>query len=182
LQAGAPTLDVLPRRVSPPAGLTIPHLDRDHPVTLVQRQPAPHEDVERGEHDRGDADRQGRREAAGQRQPPVPDEQPQPELDIEPRRSEPGQPTLVAQRFECLDMAAGGGAGESRGGARRVPLPPELVFGEGEVCGKLALQVVIGPAAGNRPPDPARPLAKRGADLVKRQAGSSKSVCMTATI
>ena len=58
LQAGAPTLDVLPRRVTPPAGLAVPHLDGDNPVTLVERKRTPHDDVERGEHDRGDADRQ----------------------------------------------------------------------------------------------------------------------------
>jgi hypothetical protein len=182
VQGGAPTLDVLPRRVTPPAGLAIPHLDGDHAVTLVERKPAPHDDVERGEHDRGDADRQGRRQPADQRQPPVPDEQAEPEPDIEPRRAEPGQPALFAQRFDRLALAAGGGPGESRGVARRVALPPELVLSQGKVSGKLALQVMVGPTTTERAPDPACPLAKRGADVVERQAGSSKSVCMTATI
>ena len=147
LQAGAPTLEVLPRRVTPPAGLAVPHLDGDNPVTLVERKRTPHDHVERSEHDRGDADRQGHRQPADQRQPPVPDEQPEPEPDIEPRRVEPGQPALIAQRFERLDAAAGGGPGEPRGLARRVALPPELVFSEGQVSGQLALQVIVGPAA-----------------------------------
>jgi hypothetical protein len=50
------------------------------------------------------------------------------------------------------------------------------------VSGELALQVTIGPEAAERAPDPPRPLAKRGTDLVERQAGSSKSVCITDTI
>ena len=182
LQAGAPTLDVLPRRVTPPAGLAVPHLDGDNPVPLVERQPTPHDDVERSEHDRGDGDRQGHRQPADQRQPPVPDEQAEPEPDIEPRRAEPGQPALFAQRFERQDAAADGGPGESRGVGRRVALPPELVFSEGKVSGKLALQVIVGPTATERAPYPACPLAKRGADLLGRHAGSSKSVCMTDTI
>ena len=152
LQAGAPTLDVLPRRVTPPAGLAVPHLDGDNPVPLFERKRTPHDDVERGEHDRGDADRHGHRQPADQRQPPVPDEQAEPEPDIEPRRGEPGQPALFAQRFERLDAAAGGGPGESRGVVRRVALPPELVFSEGEVSGKLALQVMVGPTATERAP------------------------------
>ena len=65
---------------------------------------------------------------------------------------------------------------------RRVALPPELVFSEGKVSGKLALQVMVGPTATERAPYPACPLAKRGADLLERHAGSSKSVCMTDTI
>ena len=58
----------------------------------------------------------------------------------------------------------------------------QLVFGEREVSGKLALQVIVGPAAGERAPDAACPLAKRGADPPGRHAGSAKSVCMTDTI
>ena len=65
-----------------------------------------------------------------------------------------------------------------------------LVFSKGQVSGKLALQVMVGPTATERAPYPACPLAKRGADLLerhvgssrRRQAGSSKSVCMRATI
>ena len=147
LQAGPPTLDVLPRRVTPPAGLTVPHLDGDNPVTLVERKPSPHDDVERGEHDRRDADRHGHRQPADQRQPPVADEQAEPEPDIEPRRAEPGQAALFAQRFERLNAAADGGPGESRSVGRRVALPPELVFSEGKVSGKLALQVMVGATA-----------------------------------
>jgi hypothetical protein len=112
---------------------------------------------------RRDADRDGHRQPADQRQPPVPDEQAEPELDVEPRRAEPGQPALFAQHFERLAAAAGGGPGESRGVGRRVALPPELVFSEGKVSGKLALQVIVGPTATERAPDPACPLAKRGA-------------------
>ncbi len=182
LQAGAPTLDVLPRRVPPPTGLAVPHLDGDDPVALFERKRTPHDDVERGEHDRRDADRHGHRQPADQRQPPVADEQAEPEPDIEPRRGEPGQAALFAQRFERLDAAAGGGPGESRSVVRRVALPTELVFSEGEVSGKLALQVMVGPTATERAPYPPCPLAKRGADLLERHAGSSKSVCMTDTI
>ena len=182
LQAGAPALDVLPRRVTPPAGLAVPHLDGDDPVALFERKRTPHDDVERGEHDRRDADRHGHRQPADQRQPPVADEQAEAEPDIEPRRGEPGQAALVAQRFERLDAAAGGGPGESRSFARRVALPTELVFRDGEVSGKLALQVMVGPPATERAPYPACPLTKRGAELRGRHAGSSKSVCMTDTI
>ena len=85
MQAGAPTLDVLPRRVPALAGLAVPHLDGDDPVTLVERKRTPHEDVERGEDDRGDAHRHRHRQPADQRQPPVAHEQAEPELDIEPR-------------------------------------------------------------------------------------------------
>jgi hypothetical protein len=85
LQADAPTLDVLPRRVPPLAGLAVPpHLDGDDPVALVERKRTPHEDVERGEHDRGDGDGHGHRQPADQRQPPVADEQAEPEPDVEP--------------------------------------------------------------------------------------------------
>ena len=182
MQAGAPTLEVLPRRVTPPAGLAVPHLDGDNPVTFVERQRTPQDHVERGEHDRGDADRQGHRQPADQRQPPVPDEQAQPEPDIEPRRAEPGQPALFAQPFERLDAAAGGGPGESRGVAWRVTLPPELVFSEGQVSGELALQIMVGPTATERAHHPTRPLAQRGGDPLERHAGSSNSVCMTDTI
>ena len=66
--------------------------------------------------------------------------------------------------------------------ARRVAPAAELVFSEGKVSGKLALQVIVGPTATERAPYPACPLAKRGADLLRRHAGSSKSVCMTDTI
>ena len=182
LQAGAPTLDVLPRRVPPLTGLAVPHLDGDDPVALFERKRSPQEDVERGEHDRRDADRHGHRQPADQRQPPVADEQAEPEPDIEPRRGEPGQAALVAQRFERLDAAAGGGPGESRSVVRRVALPTELVFSEGEVSGKLALQVMVGPPAAERAPDPPCPLPKRGKNPGGRHAGSSKSVCMTDTI
>jgi hypothetical protein len=120
--------------------------------------------------------------ARRQRQSPVAHEQAEPEPDIEPRRVEPGQAALFAQRFERLDAAAGGGPGESRGVARRVALPPELVFSEGKVSGKLALQVMVGPTATERAHDPTCPLAKRGADLQERHAGSSKRVRMTDTI
>ena len=65
---------------------------------------------------------------------------------------------------------------------RRVALSPELVFGKRKVCGKLALQVVIGPAATERAPGAACPLAKRGANPRERHAGSVKSVCITDTI
>ena len=122
LQAGAPTLEILPRRVTPPAGLAVPYLDRDNPITLVKRKRTPHDDVERGEHDRGDADRQGHCQPADQRQPPIPDEESQSEFDIEPRRAEPGQPALIAQRFERLDAAAGGGSSPARGFARWMTL------------------------------------------------------------
>ena len=59
---------------------------------------------------------------------------------------------------------------------------PELVFGEGNVTGKLALQVVVGPTSAERAPDAACPRAKPGAAFAGRHAGSSKSVCMTDTI
>ena len=143
-------------------GLAVPDLDGDDPVALFERKRTPHDDVERGEHDRRDADRHGHRQPADQRQPPVADEQAEPELDIEPRRAEPRQAALVAQRFERLDAAAGGGPGESRRVVRRVALPAELVFSEGEVSGKLALQVMVGPPATERAPCPPCPLPKRG--------------------
>ena len=164
MQAAAPALDVLPRRVPPLTGLAVPDLDGDDPVALFERKPTPHDDVERGEHDRRDADGHGHRQPADQCQPPVADEQAHSEPDIEPRRAEPGHAALFAQRFERLDAAAGGGPGESRGVARRVALPPELVFSKGEVSGKLALQVMVGPTATERAPGPACPLAKRGGD------------------
>jgi hypothetical protein len=182
LQAAAPTLDVLPRRVPPLTGLAVPHLNGHDPVALVERKGGPHEDVERGEHDRRDADRHGHRQPADQRQPPVADEQAEPEPDIEPRRAEPGQAALFAQRFERLDAAAGGGPCESRSVVRRVALPAELVFSEGEVSGKLAPQVMVGPPATERAPYPPCPLPKGGNNPGGRHAGSSKSVCMTDTI
>lgn len=181
-QAGAPALDVLPRRVTPPAGLAVPHLDGDHPVPLVERKRTPQQGVERGEHDRGDADRHRHRQSAGQRQPPVPDQQAQPQPDVEPRRVEPGQAALFAEHFERLDAAACVGAGEPRRFARRVTLPAEFVFGKSEVHGQLTLQVIIGAPAAERAPDPPCPLPKRRPDLVARHAGPSKSVCMTDTI
>jgi hypothetical protein len=63
-----------------------------------------------------------------------------------------------------------------------VALPTELVFSEGEVSGKLALQVVVGPPAAERAPYPPCPLPKRGKPPRRHHAGSSKSVCMTDTI
>jgi hypothetical protein len=182
LQAVAPPLDVLPRRVAPLARLAVPDLDGDDPVPLVERKPAPQDDVERSEHDRRDPDCHGHRQPAGQREPPVADQQAEPQPHIEPRRGEPGQAALCAERFERLNVAAGGGAREPRRVVRRVPLAAELVFGDGEVSGKLALQVVVGPAAAERAPRPPRPLSKRGKHTRGRHAGSSKSVCMTATI
>ena len=41
LQAGAPTLDVLPRRVPPLTGLAVPDLDGDDPVALFERKRSP---------------------------------------------------------------------------------------------------------------------------------------------
>ncbi len=66
-------------------------------------------------HGRGDGDRQVIASPPASVSPPVPDEQSEPEPDIEPRRGEPGQPALFAQCFERLDAAAGGDPGEPRG-------------------------------------------------------------------
>ena len=93
-----------------------------------------------------------------------------------------GSPRCSLQRFERLDAAAGGGPRESRGVVRRVALPPELVFGEGKMSGKLALQVMVGPPATERAPYPPCPLPERGKNPEGCHAGSSKSVCMTDTI
>ncbi len=41
LQAAAPTLDVLPRRVPPLTGLAVPDLDGDDPVALCERKRSP---------------------------------------------------------------------------------------------------------------------------------------------
>ena len=41
LQGRAPTRKILPCRVQPPAGLAVPHLDGDNPVTVVERQRTP---------------------------------------------------------------------------------------------------------------------------------------------
>ena len=75
-----------------------------------------------------------------------------------------------------------GHPGKSRGLVRRVALPAELVFGEGEVAGQLAPEVMIGAAAAERAPDPSCPLARRRAGFLEGHAGSSKSDCMTDTI
>ena len=62
------------------------------------------------------------------------------------------------------------------------PCRAELVFSDGKVSGKLALQVMVGPPATERAPYPPCPFPKRAKNAGGRHAGSSKSVCMTDTI
>lgn len=88
-QTLAPTVQVEPGRFESALRLVIPGLEGDHPLPLVERQPASESQVEEGEDDHTDDEDDGHRQTADQCQSPGLAQHAQAQLDIQPQGIDP---------------------------------------------------------------------------------------------
>src|SRR5262249_45618214 len=92
---------------------------------------------------------------------------------------DPGEPALIAHRFERLRHTARSKRGRASGRARRSAAPPLLVRRELEMRPQLLLEIRVAAGPMDRGDQALGPLAARGGDMAHRSHSSPcSSVCM----